>query len=118
MDKITLELTPIELWILYHRVNQSHMTFWEHYSSGNAELQRSEKEGVKHNLWIKLSELAHDIDLVPMQPFEVFESKLNRVGGEVLKVHTNGDVKIGCKTITFQEIELTYQLAKKAREDM
>ena len=116
---VTINMTPQELWIAFHRINQSCNGFWDTYGHNELGLKESDNDEIKHELWFKLNEAAKGIDLDPMKPFEDYlDDTLHSVAGESLEVSKNGDVKVGCKEITYQDVERIYEMAKKAREDL
>ena len=124
-QNVLLEVTPIELWILYHRINQNHHSFW--YGKDRDRAYGDDKQDIandvdgyqdiKHNLWIKIDGLMTDID---MHGFRTISSQLSnpiKVNDHNVEFDTNGDVSVGCEDISYDTLKQVYEKATKLRKE-
>ena len=122
-QKVTLEVNPIELWILYHRVNQNHQNFWYgnkgiNYARKQQDIANDvgEYQETKHNLWMKISNLMNNIG---MNAGKTIGSQLEipiQVNDRTVGFENNGDISVGCEDISYDQLKQVYEKATGLRK--
>ena len=118
-QKVTLNVNPSELWILYHRVNQNHHSFWygkdkERTYAGDKEniaIDAGDYQSIKHDLWLKINDLMNSIG---MKAETTISSQIGtpiRVNDHSVDFETNGDICVGCEEITYEILRQIYEKA-------
>ena len=124
-QKVLLEVTPIELWILYHRVNQSYQSFWHgldgdhHYADGQAEIAEdaNDYQNVKHDLWEKIDTLMIKIGMKAQTTISSQIGTPIRVNDHEVEFDNDGDVSVGCEDVSYEILKQIYEKATKLRKE-
>ena len=124
-EKVLLEVNPTELWILFHRVNQNHHSFWygkdedRAYSDGKADIAEDagEYQDTKHSLWMKINGLMEKIQMNDMSTISSQIGNPIKVNDHMVEFDTNGDVSVGCEDVDYDKLKLIYEKATKLREE-
>ena len=124
-QKVLLEVTPVELWILYHRINQNHHSFWcgkdgDHaYGDGIANLVDDAEgyQNTKHDLWMKINDLMKKIEMTGHQTISSQLDNPIHVNDHTVEFDTTGDVSVGCEDVSYEILEKIYEKATKLREE-
>ena len=124
-QKVLLEVTPVELWILYHRVNQNHHNFWYGkdkdcaYGAGHEDIAEDVDgyQDAKHDLWLKINGL---MEKLGVSGYETITSQLGNpicVNDHEVEFHESGDIEVGCEEIYYDTLKQIYERATKLRKE-
>ena len=122
-QKVALEVNPIELWILYHRVNQNHESFWngddQGYGNDYSEIAKDvgdNYQGNKHDLWCKINELMKSINVDPSKTISNQIEAPLRINGRNIEFEDNGDISVGCEDVSYETLKEVYERATGFRK--